>query len=339
MMAGNVLGKGYTAGVGMSIGTAFGRIAGSQAAQAAASYSGVPMQELESLAETARRDAQPGRPADRHPGRIIPLALSPAPAASRRSEVARQMQICNACRYCEGFCAVFPAMTRRLEFGKADVHYLANLCHNCGACYARLPVRAAARVRGQHSQGHGAGAARPMPLCLAGALGAVSAQRPDRRPGTGRPAWRCSCCWRWRQWHAGQRPTGGNFYAVFPHNLLAAMFGAGVRPGAAGAGQGVRRFWREVSAGRASGAAAAEAAHNVLALTYLGGGHGEGCNEADDAYTLLRRRFHHFTFYGFMLCLAATSVATLYHYLLGWRRRIRSGACRCCWARRAASAC
>jgi tricarballylate dehydrogenase len=35
MMAGNVLGKGYTAGVGMSIGTAFGRIAGVQAALAA----------------------------------------------------------------------------------------------------------------------------------------------------------------------------------------------------------------------------------------------------------------------------------------------------------------
>jgi len=35
MMAGNVLGQGYTAGVGMSIGTAFGRIAGTQAALAA----------------------------------------------------------------------------------------------------------------------------------------------------------------------------------------------------------------------------------------------------------------------------------------------------------------
>ena len=35
MMAGNVLGKGYTAGVGMSIGTAFGRIAGERAAAAA----------------------------------------------------------------------------------------------------------------------------------------------------------------------------------------------------------------------------------------------------------------------------------------------------------------
>jgi tricarballylate dehydrogenase len=37
MMAGNVLGQGYTAGVGMSIGTAFGRIAGTQAAAAALS--------------------------------------------------------------------------------------------------------------------------------------------------------------------------------------------------------------------------------------------------------------------------------------------------------------
>ena len=76
------------------------------------------------------------------------------------AEVARQMTICNACRYWEGFCAVFPAMTRRLEFGKADVHFLANLCHNCGAClhacqyappheFAVNVPRAMATVRGQ----------------------------------------------------------------------------------------------------------------------------------------------------------------------------------------------
>jgi tricarballylate dehydrogenase len=41
LMAGNVLGKGYTAGVGMSIGTAFGRIAGAQAAIATRAQSGV----------------------------------------------------------------------------------------------------------------------------------------------------------------------------------------------------------------------------------------------------------------------------------------------------------
>ena len=34
-MAGNVLGKGYLAGIGMTIGTAFGRIAGTEAARAA----------------------------------------------------------------------------------------------------------------------------------------------------------------------------------------------------------------------------------------------------------------------------------------------------------------
>src|SRR5699024_9359443 len=35
MMAGNILGNGYIAGVGMSIGTVFGRIAGTRAAEAA----------------------------------------------------------------------------------------------------------------------------------------------------------------------------------------------------------------------------------------------------------------------------------------------------------------
>jgi len=50
-------------------------------------------------------------------------------------EAARTMGICNSCRYCEGFCAVFPAMERRLEFTAESMHFLANLCHNCGACY------------------------------------------------------------------------------------------------------------------------------------------------------------------------------------------------------------
>lgn len=47
----------------------------------------------------------------------------------------RQLTICNACRYCEGYCAVFPAIEIRQEFGKGDVFYLANLCHDCRACY------------------------------------------------------------------------------------------------------------------------------------------------------------------------------------------------------------
>src|SRR5688500_18852638 len=82
------------------------------------------------------------------------------PLGDAETEVVRQMQICNACRYCEGFCAVFPAMARRLGFPAADVHYLANLCHNCGAClhacqyappheFAVNVPQAMARVRGR----------------------------------------------------------------------------------------------------------------------------------------------------------------------------------------------
>lgn len=107
-MAGNVLGKGYTAGVGMSIGTTFGRIAGKKPRWPHVRRH--VMKQLEKL--------------------IIEAQIITEPEA----EVERVMQVCNACRYCEGFCAVFPAMTQRLEFGKADINYLANLCHNCGAC-------------------------------------------------------------------------------------------------------------------------------------------------------------------------------------------------------------
>ena len=41
-MAGNVLGQGYLAGIGMAIGTTFGRIAGEEAALVAARRAGCP---------------------------------------------------------------------------------------------------------------------------------------------------------------------------------------------------------------------------------------------------------------------------------------------------------
>ncbi len=57
------------------------------------------------------------------------------PSPDKIAEGERLMTICNSCRYCEGFCDVFPAMERRLEFSEADINYLANLCHNCAECY------------------------------------------------------------------------------------------------------------------------------------------------------------------------------------------------------------
>jgi citrate/tricarballylate utilization protein len=50
------------------------------------------------------------------------------------SEAVRQLNICNSCRYCEGYCAVFPALERRTELSLFDVGHLSNLCHDCRAC-------------------------------------------------------------------------------------------------------------------------------------------------------------------------------------------------------------
>lgn len=46
MMAGNILGQGYTGGIGMAIGTAFGRIAGTNAAAYVASSAAVPQRQV-----------------------------------------------------------------------------------------------------------------------------------------------------------------------------------------------------------------------------------------------------------------------------------------------------
>ncbi len=246
-----------------------------------------------------------------------------ADAGDAAVEAARQLQICNACRYCEGFCAVFPAMTRRLEFGKADVDYLANLCHNCGAClhacqyappheFAVNVPQIMARVRVQSYADHAWPPAlgrlyqrNGLTLALALAAGlALFLLLALAQNGT---------LW--------QGPLAGNFYRVFPHNLMVSLFAPIFVYALLALGLGVRGFWMGVSpADRASDAPVAalgEATRDALRLKYLDGGHGLGCNEADDAFTLWRRRFHHFTFYGFMLCFAATLVATLYHYLLG----------------------
>jgi len=272
------------------------------------------MQQLEQLTRQARQLAQGDTP-------------EPTRLNAEESEASRILQICNACRYCEGFCAVFPAMTRRLEFSAADVHYLANLCHNCGAClhacqyaephdFAVNVPRTMGQVRAKTYQAYawpasfgrlyhrnGLTVAVALVLAVSGFLIAALAME-----GT---------LWK--------RVDGGNFYAIFPHGLMVNLFGPVFLWAMLSLFIGVSRFWRESrphlgdhEPAPVTTDARIEAARDVLALTYLDGGHGEGCHDTDDRATLWRRRFHHATFYGFMLCVAATSLATVYHYVFGW---------------------
>jgi citrate/tricarballylate utilization protein len=252
------------------------------------------------------------------PGELIPVLNL------HETEVQRQMSICNACRYCEGFCAVFPAMTRRLEFAQADIHYLANLCHNCGAClhacqyaapheFAVNVPKAMAKVRLETY------AEYAWPKAL-GTLYQRNGLTLALASGAGLALFLCLTLLIMGNLFTAM--PGGNFYGIFPHNTLALMFGAVFGFAVLALAIGVRRFWGQITPSEASPSlktsAALEATANVAQLKYLDGGHGQGCNNEDDKFTLWRRRFHHLTFYGFLLCFAATGVATLYHFLLDW---------------------
>jgi citrate/tricarballylate utilization protein len=214
----------------------------------------------------------------------------------------RLMQICNACRYCEGYCDVFPAMERRLQFNAADIHYLANLCHNCAECYyacqyapphefaVNVP-KVFAEIRAESYQKFAWPKYVRVSAWLAVAVGLVIVLLL-----------------------AGSRAaTQANFYGVIPHEVMIATFGAVSVFIFTVHVMGFLRFWRETGGGGATLTGCIQAARDVLALKNLSS-HGAGCTYPDEHHSQSRRRFHHFTFYGFLLCLASTTVAAVYHF-------------------------
>jgi citrate/tricarballylate utilization protein len=222
------------------------------------------------------------------------------------------MEICNACRYCEGYCDVFQAMTGRRAFADADLSYLANLCHNCRGCYyacqyaephefaINIP-RALAEVR----QDSWADYAWPSAFTRAyrdnGTVIALAIAA-----GTGAMIWLAA---------ATGGGEGQGFYAVIPHGAMVWTFGPVFLFALLATGIGVARFWRAIGAPPPDRADAARGAHDAFRLTNLSGGHGLGCNyEEGERHTDSRRRAHHLALWGFLLCFASTSAGTVLHY-------------------------
>ncbi len=101
-----------------------------------------------------------------------------------------------------------------------------------------------------------------------------------------------------------------------PHGAMVAIFGLAFLYAILACALGLRRFWRATGGGAPG--SFREAARDALRLRYLEGG-GMGCATMDDRPPDRRRLYHHLTFYGFFLCFASTSVATLWHYAFGWQ--------------------
>jgi citrate/tricarballylate utilization protein len=238
------------------------------------------------------------------------------PLADLFGEARRQVEICNACRYCEGYCAVFPAITRQTAFADADLTQLANLCHNCRGCYyacqytpphefaLNLP-RALADLRVDSWQRHAwpAGLARlfqrsgvAVALALVASL-ALAAWAVMALPGEGR-----------------------GFYAHLGHGAMVAIFAPAFLFPLAALSLGVRSFWRETGGGAATWADLKDAGRAAARLSNLSGGQGQGCNfEKEERYSDARRHAHQAAMWGFVLCFAATTAGTILHYGFGWQ--------------------
>ena len=240
------------------------------------------------------------------------------------TEAARLMTVCNACRYCEGLCAVFPAMEMRRVFSDGDLNYLANLCHGCGGCYVDCQFspphefnvnvpRVFGRLRAESY------AAYAWPRALS-PLFARNGLAISIITALSMAAFVLGFV----AWHDPQalfavHSGPGSFYALMPHNTMVAIFGAAFAYAVLALVMGMRAFWLDIAepAGAlAQPASIWQAVKDACSLRYLDGG-GVGCYNEDEKPTDSRRLYHHFTFYGFLLCFASTSTATLYHYLAG----------------------
>jgi citrate/tricarballylate utilization protein len=241
------------------------------------------------------------------------------------TEAERLMRICNACRYCEGLCAVYPAMELRREFSEGDLNYLANLCHNCGACFqdcqyapphefkVNVP-KTFALVRAESYQRYvwprflaplfkrnGVKIATLAAAAVAIFLIAfITTADSSVMFGT---------------------VTGeGAFFTIMPHDVMVLVFGSVFIYAIFAFVMSFRAFWKDIGAespALSNRRSLVQAFSDASTLKYLDGG-GNGCGNESERPAPNRRLFHHSTFYGFLLCFASTAVATIYHYFFGW---------------------
>jgi citrate/tricarballylate utilization protein len=247
------------------------------------------------------------------------------PSDKTLKEADRVMVICHACRSCEGFCAVFPAMERRRTFKARDLKYLANLCHNCRDCYYacqyappheyQLNVpRALAELRLEtYRDAIWPGFLSPLmkrnglAVALITGLSIITVLLLTivfSGPPTVFSA------------HLGANA----FYRVIPYALMVIPFSVLAIYLIIVFLIGLNRFWREAAGAPADFAdlrANSRALWDALRLKYLDGG-GYGCNYPDERFSHIRRWLHHLVFYGFLLCLASTTIAAIYDHLLHW---------------------
>lgn len=242
-------------------------------------------------------------------------------------EARRNAEVCNSCRYCEGFCAVFPAIQRKREFDDDYIDYLANLCHNCTSCYhacqfttphvydINIP-HVLTQVRAKTYQRF------VWPRFMAGVF---------ERNGTFVALFSAlvfsliliaGILYTDPQALFAQHMGEGAFYRVISHEAMVLVAGSVVLFDIAAILLGFSAYWRRIGGKTAyffNQEAVIKTLKDALTLKHLGGGDDmKGCNNDSTQFSNRRRWFHHFMMYGFLLCFGATVTGTIYDYIFGW---------------------
>ena len=242
-------------------------------------------------------------------------------------EAERQLRICNACRYCDGYCAVFTSLGRRPLLTTGDMAHLAHLCHDCRSClyacmyapphsFAVNPPQLFSELRRATYDRQRSIFTRRLPPALRGWRGAAPVtllaatlllgaallstgvrSLPDD-PGT--PA----------SPHSAIPYTAAVILAVIASacSVLTMVLMA-------------RRYWAEIHASterRIGLHALFRTVTDAGRLRYLKGGEG-GCAYPDRKVAQTRRRLHAATLYGFAALLLSTAAASIAQHVLGPR--------------------
>lgn len=239
-----------------------------------------------------------------------------------RVEAKRQLDICNSCRYCEGLCVVFPALERRTVLASGDLTQLANVCHDCRACFdacmyaaphewdINIPkVLSALRVADYERLMWPPRSAGRITRHLGSAVGLIAAIALVAT-AVGRVGW------------AGlvRRPVGaGSPYDLVPYPVLLGVMLAASLYAVVVTGVAVRTYWREVNQPRqpVTVRAVGQAIWYAATLRYLRGGGAECLYPREDMPSPLRRHLHGLVAYGFGLCLVSTIAAGIEQDIAG----------------------
>lgn len=251
-----------------------------------------------------------------------PVDTADNPLGDLLREAQWQLNVCNSCRYCEGYCAVFPALARRSELTDGDISHIANICHDCRACLAACmyspphefgvnPPKILSEVRRATYDGP-----QPRPgrlgrrtAALVGGLATVAIIVVVALISEGTRAWL-------HAHHGASSP-----YRVISYGAVLAV---GAVPFLGAAFLILRRgiaYWHHTRGPLTDlldASAWRRALVDAATLRYLRGG-GAECNYPDDRPSPMRRHLHGWVAYGFLACVLSTLSAAFEQDILGIR--------------------